>query len=804
MAGEFLSGQSGWVMPGLAPGSLVAGYRVEARIGAGGMAMVLRARDEALGRTVALKILAPSLAGDTGFRERFVRESRAVAAVDHAHIIPVYAAGESDGVLYLAMRYVASGDLRAVVQREGPLPGLRAATLISPIGSALDAAHAAGLVHRDVKPANILIDIGPSRPEHPYLSDFGLAKGPASSTGLTGTGQFLGTPDYAAPEQISGKPASPQTDQYALACVVYTVLTASLPFPRDEPMAVLWAHMYEPPPSLATWRPDLPAAADNVLAKALAKAPAERYATCGDFTGALLDALGPASRAGSGLGSTVSGLAAADGTGRGQTSDGSNPLSPSRTQTITPHPSFPPGADMVRLQQPRTSLHSLAPIAAGSGPWPAESDGRGAAPSARSRSTAAPQGPGSAQAAATLPPLGLPRSGTTHAGHLAGPRRRRPSPRVRLAVIATVLLAAVGTTATLLISPGQPSQSRATAGRTPSGKATARVAATSSSPAAAQIAKAQPVAALPNSAGGEVMVVAFGPGGMLETIGTSSNGNGSGYSFDIATRRLTQSVRIPEPLIDGSGITPDGKLLVEASRCEMGCGGSVLNATSGRQVGSLAPQVTFDGYSLGDATLASANGARNGVDVWSLASGTLLATLTNPDDHFEQGSAVSANGKVVAVGSDGGPTHHIYVWNATSQTLLDTLTIPTVDGEVQNPDELSSDGTTLAVGIGTTARIYDTTSGRLIRTLPASLGSLSPDGNLMAAPAAKGIQIWDIATGKVTQTLQESDSKDTSPNSTTMYMNSAAGGFAIAFSPSGKSVAAGFGSMTDVWNLPGA
>src|SRR6204780_5746781 len=165
MAEESLLGQPEWVMPGLAPGSLVAGYRLEARIGAGGMAVVFRARDEALGRTVALKVLAPALAGDDEFRERFVRESRAAAAVDHPHIIPVYSAGESDGVLYLAMRYVASGDLRAVVQREGPLPGHRALALISPIALALDAAHAAGLVHRDVKPANILIDISPSRPE---------------------------------------------------------------------------------------------------------------------------------------------------------------------------------------------------------------------------------------------------------------------------------------------------------------------------------------------------------------------------------------------------------------------------------------------------------------------------------------------------------------------------------------------------------------------------------------------------------------------------------------------------------------
>jgi serine/threonine protein kinase len=257
----------------------------------------LRARDEALGRSVALKVLAPALAGDAEFRERFVRESRAVAAVDHPHIIPVYAAGEASGVLYLAMRFVVGGDLSSVVRREGLLPGDRAVFLLSPIAAALDAAHAAGLVHGDVKPANILVDVSPGRPEHPYLSDFGLAKGTSSSADLTGTGQFLGTPDCAAPEQIAGKPARPQTDQYALACVAFTILTGTLPFARAEPMAVLWAQMYDPPPPATTLRPDLPAAVGRVLARALAKDSGDRFESCGEFVNAMRTALGVSSQA---------------------------------------------------------------------------------------------------------------------------------------------------------------------------------------------------------------------------------------------------------------------------------------------------------------------------------------------------------------------------------------------------------------------------------------------------------------------------------------------------------------------------
>jgi serine/threonine-protein kinase len=247
------------------------------------MAVVFRARDVRLGRTVALKILAPALAEDREFRERFIRESRAAVAVDHPHIIPVYAADEADGVLYIAMRYVSSGDLRELIRRDGQLTADRASRLLSPLASALDAGHLAGLVHRDVKPANILIDTSTGLADHPYLADFGLAKGSGSTAGLTGTGQFIGTLEYAAPEQISGKRAVLQTDQYALACAAFTMLTGAPPFPREEPTAVLWAHMSEPPPPVTALRPDLPQGIDQVLARAMAKTPGERYRTCAEF-----------------------------------------------------------------------------------------------------------------------------------------------------------------------------------------------------------------------------------------------------------------------------------------------------------------------------------------------------------------------------------------------------------------------------------------------------------------------------------------------------------------------------------------
>jgi len=278
----------GGPLTGLAPGSRVAGYLLEELVGAGGMAAVFRARDVGLGRLVALKLLG----GDESIRQRFAGEALAAAAVDHPNIIPVYAAGEADGYQYIAMRFVVGQDLHALVRREGGLSARRVAAFISPVASALDAAHEMGLVHRDVKAANILVDARPGWPEHVYLSDFGVARHLRSIGALTMPGQFLGTPDYAAPEQASGQHVDGRADQYALACVAYELLSGTVPFKRDEPVLVLYAHVSAPPPRLTAARPDLPAAADAVLARAMEKLPERRYDSCGDFADALREALG--------------------------------------------------------------------------------------------------------------------------------------------------------------------------------------------------------------------------------------------------------------------------------------------------------------------------------------------------------------------------------------------------------------------------------------------------------------------------------------------------------------------------------
>jgi serine/threonine-protein kinase len=277
-----------------AAGSRVAGYLLEERIGRGGMAVVFRALDERLDRTVALKILAPELAADSVFRRRFIGESRAAAAVDDPHIIPVYEAGEASGVLFIAMRFVRGGDVRTLVREGGPLPPGRAVEIISQVAAALDAAHAAGLVHRDVKPANMLLDAraAAGRPDHVYLADFGLSKTALSVSGLTGTGQFLGTLDYVSPEQIAGLPTDGRADQYALAGSAFELLSGAPPFQHDKGPSVLYAHLSQPPPRLTASAPGLPPGTDAVMARALAKDPAYRFASCREFADALRQALG--------------------------------------------------------------------------------------------------------------------------------------------------------------------------------------------------------------------------------------------------------------------------------------------------------------------------------------------------------------------------------------------------------------------------------------------------------------------------------------------------------------------------------
>ena len=266
---------------GVTPGTTIGRYRIESRIGGGAMGVVYLATDTRLERRVALKLIEPSLAADPDFRNRFEREARAAAGLDHPHVLPVYEAGEDDGQLYLAMRYVPGVDLATQLARHGPLDVEATIRLVGQLAAALDAAHASGLIHRDVKPANVLL----APDQHAYLADFGLAR--SAGPGITRPGQLVGTADYTAPELLLGESASPASDTYALACLAVECLTGRPPFSRDGELATLYAHANDPIPDLTQQLPELPPGLQAVLERGLAKDPAQRYPSAGELAAAL-------------------------------------------------------------------------------------------------------------------------------------------------------------------------------------------------------------------------------------------------------------------------------------------------------------------------------------------------------------------------------------------------------------------------------------------------------------------------------------------------------------------------------------
>ncbi len=264
-------------MADLQTGSEFAGCRIEEVLGRGGMGVIYRATELRLGRPVALKLIATEQASDPDVRERFEREARMTASIEHPNVVPVYGAGEEEGHLYLVMRFVPGTDLHHLLGQEGRLAPARAASIVAQVADALDAAHAAGLVHRDVKPANILINN-----DHAYLSDFGITRVQASDTRITDSGNWIGTVDFMAPEHLRGEPTDARADVYALGCVLFTALTGTPPFRRATVPVTITAHLHDLPP-----RPSetagVPAAFDAVIARALAKAPEDRYPSAGDL-----------------------------------------------------------------------------------------------------------------------------------------------------------------------------------------------------------------------------------------------------------------------------------------------------------------------------------------------------------------------------------------------------------------------------------------------------------------------------------------------------------------------------------------
>jgi hypothetical protein len=694
-------GQADVILARLDGGSRLAGYRLEERIGAGGMAVVFRARDMRLDRTVALKVLIPALAMDGDFRERFLRESRAAAAVDDPHIIPVYEAGEADGVLFIAMRFVAGGDLRTVIRREGPLPANRAASFISPVASALDAAHAAGLVHRDVKPANILVDTRPGRPDHVYLSDFGLSKGALSSVGLTGTGQFLGTPDYSAPEQVSGRAVDGRADQYALACVAFTLLTGQRLFPRDEPLAVLLAHTSELPAPVSAQRPDLPAATDQVLARALAKVPEDRFGTCGEFAEALREALGVASYTDQAAGpAAITGAVTAP----------ERPADAASTQTAVPVLAAPvrdevsgntlPPRRQRRRWYPRVAVAAgVVLILAG----------------AVAAILVIPASPGS------------PGAGTHSTSSGAASRPTSASPLARL------------TLAARLADPG--GEGIVSAGFGPGGELGAADA--NGSTYLWDIATRHVAATLKDPGHQGIATASFDRGGRFAVV---AGRTGDTCVWDIVTRHQIGTLPGLNTLF--LLISPGGDTVIGVDANRDGI--ALTDSTQGDKITFTDPDhidLTAGAALSPDASTLAVNDASGRTYLWNTETRTMITTWKSPGGVANL-AAFSPDGKTLAETSGAGK---VYLWDIPSHRLAGTVPIPggtSLDGMAISPD-----GKLLAEVSGTSDKVYlwDLSTGQQVAVItdPGGEGTasatFSPDGKTLAIGDSDGsTYLWNI------------------------------------------------------------
>jgi hypothetical protein len=691
------------VRGGLPAGTLVAGYRIESRIGAGGMAVVYRARDERLGRWIALKVITPEWADDEEFRQRFVAESRAAARVDDPHVIPVYEAGQAGGVLFIAMRLVTGTDLWGVLRREGALSPERALDLLSPVASALDAAHAAGLVHRDVKPGNILVDERPGRPDHVYLADFGLSKGAMAGISLTGNGGPVGTPGYSAPEQVQGHDVDGRADQYALACVAFELLTERVPFERDQPLAVLLAHLSARPPSLAARRPDLPAAADQVIARAMAKRPEQRYASCRDFTDALRQAFG---------------------------------LQPYHSGGIARKPASP-AAGPATIADPHRKPGPMGLAATGQGAWPGLGPG-GGGPARRSRRrTPVVALAGAVLAAAAIAWLLVPSHGAPPVKLQASTPTRPFATFLAPVGSAGVISAAFQPgTATLAVSMGDNDvYLRDTATRT-----------------VTDIIQ-------PNGGG----PVAFGPGGATLAVGAGAGAGSDVYLWDTTRKSAVLAATLPAPAaVNGQSVTsvafgPGGVLAVAYEE-----GNIYLWDTATRKVtATLAGPPGISGTTVvafGPGGVLAAGYGQGDVYLWDTATDRKTATFSGLPGMDGVHSVAFGPGTTLAAGYDNGD---VSLWDTASKRATVTIA-PPADTHLGDFD---STGPQVAFGPGTTTlaigydngdvHLWDTGTGKAAGILPEQgdgpgtlgVGALAfGTGGILAVGGAGNIYLWRVTS----------------------------------------------------------
>jgi serine/threonine protein kinase len=724
----------------LGPGMRVAGYQLEESVGQGGMAVVFRAQDERLKRVVALKLLAPGLIKDKTAQERFLNEAYAAAAVDHPHIIPVHDAGNSDGLLYIATKFVPGGDLRAVLAREPGLPRpARVATLLSPVASALDAAHQVGLVHRDVKPANILVDSSPGRPDHVYLADFGVSKwtvAPANMAGidltsvnLTGTGFFLGTPEYSAPEQVLGKPVGPRTDQYALAVVAFTLLTGERMF-RGDQLAVMYAQVSDPPPAATSFQPQLPAAVDDVLWRALAKDPRDRFGSCGEFADALRAALGL----------TAYGFLASDYPDTQRiAAPGTSPRRPEPVPAMDPLPPGPRGTRPMppegRATTPRQDPYQGPGTYPGRGPYsePGPYSETGTYPGA---------GPYPDQ------PRPLPQAAPPARG------RRRRSRAVPVAVSA-LLVAAVAAGSVLALAhwhvfSSTPSASAGSGGTGSGGASSGASNAANNSTSTAAVTDLAPAGV---AAGADYLTASQGPGNSLvlshapagATSWSTQNVAGNGTTFS------APSVAVSGTTVRIAAQGPGHSLTLY--RSELGSSSWSPSTVAGSGTTFSAPSIA-----VGDGQVViTAEGPNGSVLLYSTAIG---AQNWHKDTVAPAGTAASppsvvvddalggtpGSGTAVAVGVHGQDHGVQLYWLQVGTSTWNTETI-TAPHTTLGASSLTLDGTTLAMATEGTDHSLKMNYTPSPTTAWRSAGVVADPGTTYSAPsmAANGKHVVDVA-----------------------------------------------------------
>jgi hypothetical protein len=738
----------------LAAGSEVAGYVIEEQIGIGGMAVVYRARDKVLGRLVALKVLAPALASDQEFRTRFLRESRAVAAVDESHIVPVYQAGEADGVLFIATRYVADGDLsRLQNDAVSPLPPARVADLISQVASALDAAHAAGIVHRDIKPTNILVERPPGRPDHAYLADFGLSKSTAAAvTGLT-AGRFMGTPDYCAPEQVTGGAIDGRADEYALACVAFSMLAGVVPFSNGDSMARLYAHVNSPVPVLTAVRPELPFAVNAVLSKGMAKNPADRYDSCAAFAAALGAALGAAAYPG------APGYAPMPGLGYQQTIGAAGGWQ---------YPSVPPAG-----------LGSYPP--AGPGSYP-------------------PGGPGSYPPGGgpAWPPGGgsvTPGPGqvTTPYGQGGPPPRRKNTGLIVAGSVVGALVLVAGVIAGIALT----GHGKSSAGPGPSPTVTTPgPGSTVNQPD--HTGTASPVGNLFAPAGHTMTDAFFSADGSYII---ADSGGTDLYVFS------TQSMSLVKTLSVGTGdnalpiaLSPDDKTLYAVDLTSWKI--YDLDIATGKATTYPLPRQTFNNTNGSDTAAFFTPGASGPVAEYNLATGQDFVRVANPSSSPVENALPDGNGSYLLIDDKDGTS---YLVDTQTGKPVGTFHY-TYSGSTTVYPELSLDGNTVYVpgGTGAPARVWSRLTSGYVTPVsdlwpPTDNGvTISNDSRFVTtspASASEVVDVWNIASRSHVISVNV-------PGSANQQILAIGPGASLLLSTADLNMSKGTFATLDLWSIP--